>query len=514
MKPPRMSTRRVAAGSLVAVALLALAPIPVAAHALGGIFTLPVPLGLYLVAAGATVAVSFAVAVLVVRPAGPVASYPTRPLSAALASRSLAILQVLGLAWWFGTILLGLVLDPISPFPAVLFWIGVWVGLPIIAVLIGNPWPALSPFRTLFTLLERLAGLIGFDHLDAGLRYPAALGRWTAAILLIAGVWAELILPDRTAPSTLAVLLGGYTVFTLVGMILFGRISWLRNAELFEVYLGWLGRVGPIGRRVVEPRTCEGCSEECDPAHCVDCPECAVAAEPDERRPELRPWFAGLTEVGSAGWSDAAFIVLVLSGVTYDGLQETAPFGSAMNLLFTALLPVIGAVNTVLVVQTILLVALWLAFLGVFILASWVTLRLHDPNRQPPALGSVVGAYAATLLPIAGGYLIAHYLTLLVQGVAWIPTLIADPTSTVAPPLNWIPISAVWYLSVGAIVLGHVAAVVLAHRRALRDSAHRPILAGLPLVVLMVGYTVLSLWIIAQPITLEPSPSPAAVVVR
>ena len=514
MKPPRMSTRRVAAGSLVAAALLALAPIPVAAHALGGIFTLPVPLGLYLVAAGATVAVSFAVAVLVVRPAGPVASYPTRPLSAALASRSLAILQVLGLAWWFGTILLGLVLDPISPFPAVLFWIGVWVGLPIIAVLIGNPWPALSPFRTLFTLLERLAGLIGFDHLDAGLRYPASLGRWTAAILLIAGVWAELILPDRTAPSTLAVLLGGYTVFTLVGMILFGRISWLRNAELFEVYLGWLGRVGPIGRRVVEPRTCEGCSEECDPAHCVDCPECAVAAEPDERRPELRPWFAGLTEVGSAGWSDAAFIVLVLSGVTYDGLQETAPFGSAMNLLFTALLPVIGAVNTVLVVQTILLVALWLAFLGVFILASWVTLRVHDPNRQPPALGSVVGAYAATLLPIAGGYLIAHYLTLLVQGVAWIPTLIADPTSTVAPPLNWIPISAVWYLSVGAIVLGHVAAVVLAHRRALRDSAHRPILAGLPLVVLMVGYTVLSLWIIAQPITLEPSPSPAAVVVR
>ena len=126
----------------------------------------------------------------------------------------------------------------------------------------------------------------------------------------------------------------------------------------------------------------------------------------------------------------------------------------------------------------------------------------------------MVGAYAATLLPIAGGYLIAHYLTLLIQGAAWIPTLIADPTSTVAPVLAWIPISAVWYLSVGAIVLGHMAAVVLAHRRALLDSARRPILAGLPLVVLMIGYTVLSLWIIAQPITLEPSPSPAAVLVR
>jgi len=509
-----MSRSRFGTAALLAGALLAVAPIPAAAHALGGVFTLPVPLGLYLLAAGATVAISFVVAVLVVRPAGAVPSYPTRAFSPRLASRSLAALQVLGLAWWFGTIVLGLVADPISPFPAVLFWIGMWVGLPIVSVLVGNPWPALSPFRTLFNGLERAARLIGFNRLDAGLPYPVVLGRWPATALLVGGVWAELFLPDRTAPTTLAVLLGGYTVFTLVGMVLFGRVAWLRNAELFEVYLGWFGRVGPIGRRVVERGICEGCSEDCDPAHCVDCPECAAAAEPGERRPELRPWFAGLTEVGGAGWSDATFIVLVLSAVTYDGLQETAPFGSAMNLLFPRILPVIGARNTVLVVQTIVLLALWTAFLGIFALASWLTLRLHDPHRKAPPLGSVVGAYAATLLPIAGGYLVAHYLTLLIQGVAWIPILIGDPLSTVAPPLDWMPISAVWYLSVGAIVLGHIAAVVLAHRRALRDSARRPILAGLPLVVLMIGYTVLSLWIIAQPITLEPGTSPAALLVR
>ncbi len=509
-----MSPRRLVAAAFVAAALLAVAPLPAAAHALGGVFTLPVPLGLYLIAAGATVAVSFVVAVVLVRPAGQVAAYPARPLSPALAGTALRALQVLGVVWWFGTIALGLVVDPISPFPAVLFWIGIWVGLPITCVLIGNPWPALSPFRTVFAGLERGARAIGFDRLDAGLRYPAMLGRWPATILLAAGVWAELILPDRTAPTTIAALLGGYTLLTLLGMILFGRIAWLRNAELFEVYLGWLGRVGPIGRRVVEPRTCEGCSDECDPSHCVDCPECAVAAEPGERQPELRPWFAGLTEVGHAGWSDAAFLLLVLAAVTYDGLQETAPFGSAMNVLFPALLPIIGALNTVLAVQSILLAGLWSAFFGVFVLASWVTLRMHDPDREPARLGSVVGAYATTLLPIAGGYLIAHYLTLVIQGVAWIPILVADPLSTVAPPLDWMPISAVWYLSVGAIVLGHVAAVVLAHRRALRDSARRPILAGLPLVMLMIGYTVLSLWIIAQPITLEPGTTPAALLVR
>jgi hypothetical protein len=63
-------------------------------------------------------------------------------------------------------------------------------------------------------------------------------------------------------------------------------------------------------------------------------------------------------------------------------------------------------------------------------------------------------------------------------------------------------------------VLGHIVAVVLAHRGALRDSPSRPLLAGLPLVVLMVCYTVLSLWIIAAPITLEPGVTPAALLGR
>ena len=289
-----MSARRLGAALLGAGALLALAPQLVAAHALGGVFTLPVPLGLYLAAAGAAVAASFVVAVLVVRPAGPIATYPARPISAGLARgphRSCSRWS----AWPGGSASSpsASLVDPISPLPAVLLWIGIWVGLPISAVLLGNPWPSLSPFRTLFNGLERLARLVGLTRLDAGLRYPAALGRWPSTALLLGAVFSELILPDRTTPGTIATLLGGYTLLTLLGMVLFGRIAWLRNAELFEVYLGWLGRVGPIGRRVVEPSVCEGCAEGCDPAHCVDCPECAVAADPGERRAELRPWFAG-----------------------------------------------------------------------------------------------------------------------------------------------------------------------------------------------------------------------------
>ena len=99
--------------------------------------------------------------------------------------------------------------------------------------------------------------------------------------------------------------------------------------------------------------------------------------------------------------------------------------------------------------------------------------------------------------------MIAHYLTLVIQGVAWIPDLARDPLAA-APALE-IPTSLVWYLSVAAIVLGHIAAIFLSHRIALRDAPRRPIRAGVPLASLMVAYTVLSLWIIAQPIVEEPT---------
>jgi len=57
------------------------------------------------------------------------------------------------------------------------------------------------------------------------------------------------------------------------------------------------------------------------------------------------------------------------------------------------------------------------------------------------------------------------------------------------------------------IVAGHIAAVCVAHWIALREypSRREALWSQLPMLGLMVGYTVLSLWIIAQPIV-ETSP--------
>jgi hypothetical protein len=496
-----------AAAASAAAAVLLLLPGPVAGHAIGGTFQLPVPLNLYLAGAAAAVAASFVVTALIARRAVE-PSYRTLSVGTGVATAFRLLLRTIGLVWWYGAIVVGFVVGDITPLPAVLFWIGIWVGFPIVAVLLGNPWPSFSPFRTTYTELEWLARRIGFARLDAGIGYPSRLARWPAVALLSAGIWAELVLPGGSTAGTVAWFLLGYTILTLAGMTLFGQVAWLRHAELFEVLLGWFGRIGPVGRRVAVATVCDGCHEACDPARCIDCPECSVAADDHERRVELRPWIVGLTEVDRAGWSDAAFIVLALAGVSFDGMGETAFGARLLNLVQPPVIEILGpTANAFLLADTIIFVMVAAAFFTAFLAVVWVTHALGDPDTRRP-LAHTAGAYAATLLPIAAGYVIAHYLTLVIQGAVWLPSLILDPLMSLAPVLDWIPTEMVWYVSVVAIVGGHIAGIVLAHRNALRDAPSRPVVAGIPMVALMIGYTVLSLWIIAQPIVVDPGTTP------
>lgn len=499
-----MSARGRSAIALAAATAAWAAPAPTLAHALGDTtFRLPVPLWLYLVGAALAVGASFVVTSLVARraPSGP--SYRLASIRPAIASTTRVVLRNAGIFWWYAAIGVGFVVGDISPLPAVLMWIGIWVGLPIAAALLGNAWPSLSPFRTTFAGLEWVARRLGADRPDLGWHYPTWLARWPAVLGLFAAIWAELILPGSATATTVAVLMTAYTLLTLAGMICFGQVAWLRHAELLEVELAWFGRIGPIGRRAISADLCANCGEACRIERCIDCPECSTAADDVEREPGWRPWIVGLTDVARGGWSDAAFIVLLLAGVTFDGMRET-PFGAAvLEFLLPTMTDWFGVTLTAfLLVDTAALVLLIAAFSVAFAVMLWATRRIGGVGRLRP------GVYAATLLPIAAGYLVAHYLTLVIQGAIWLPALIVDPLMSLAPDMSWVPVAAIWYLSVAAIVGGHIAGIVLAHRLTLADAPLRAGRAGLPMVALMIGYTVLSLWIIAQPIVVDPTVGP------
>jgi len=118
------------------------------------------------------------------------------------------------------------------------------------------------------------------------------------------------------------------------------------------------------------------------------------------------------------------------------------------------------------------------------------------------------------LVPIVLAYNLAHFLYLLVVPGQLIVPLISDPFGvgwdvfgTANYKINIAVINAkfAWYISVVAIVIGHVVAVYVGHVIAIRRETNRLLsLRGqYPMLILMVLYTAISLWIMAQPIVSE-----------
>jgi hypothetical protein len=152
------------------------------------------------------------------------------------------------------------------------------------------------------------------------------------------------------------------------------------------------------------------------------------------------------------------------------------------------------------------LLGVWLIFLGAYALTCLITALLVPRH----GLKKLLHLFALTLVPIAIAYNIAHNCAnFLVQGQQLI-ALASDPlglkwnlfgTANFRPDIGLVDARVSWYVAIVAIVAGHVAAVWLAHLVALREFAtpRRAAIATVPLTLLMVAYTVVSLSVIAEP---------------
>src|ERR1700744_709141 len=127
-------------------------------------------------------------------------------------------------------------------------------------------------------------------------------------------------------------------------------------------------------------------------------------------------------------------------------------------------------------------------------------------TRRP--IAELSSQFLHTLVPIAFGYMLAHYFSLLVlQGQA-MGYLISDPlghgadyfgTSQFLVNYNLVSFALVWYVQIVAIVAGHVGGLVLSHERGLVSfrSPRGMIRAQDWMLVVMVGFTCLALWILS-----------------
>jgi len=98
--------------------------------------------------------------------------------------------------------------------------------------------------------------------------------------------------------------------------------------------------------------------------------------------------------------------------------------------------------------------------------------------RGAPSLATLRVGFAHTLIPIALAYLLAHYFSFFVfQEQAQFTYLLSDPLGTATTDLfgtasagvdyKVLSANAIWYVQVGALIVGHVLALAMAHDRAL-----------------------------------------------
>jgi hypothetical protein len=460
--PPSIrGSRRILARPLAMLGVatwLAAMPLPVLAHQIGDTFRSPLPLGVYLLGAAIAVGVSFALAFRT----DAVIEHPTSLRARRFPRWARAILRAIGVVAWLWIIVQVLVVGGSSDadVSSLFLWVYGWVGLALTSAFLGPIWSWLDPFLSGFDLMASLVRRIA-GRREPSSTWPERAGHWPAVAFFAFFVWLELVVTGGAGGTNLALALLGYTLLTWIGMAWFGRSRWRRQAEVFSVWFGLLGRLAPW-------RTSD---------------DLAAGREPGSRRVVRQPFGHGLIH-GRWRIDEVVLVALATGAVMFDGLSQTMPFFELFGLPSFA-----GS--------TVLL----FAFLGIIVGAVVLVSRVAG-----------VVAVGAGLVPIAVGYITAHYLTFLIGDGQRILVAISDPfqqgwdlfgTAFWKVSIAWLPGAVIWLIQVLAVVGGHAIGAWAGHAAAVTQAGpgadrRQIVRRQIPLAILMVALTVVTLWSLGQ----------------
>lgn len=349
--------------------------------------------------------------------------------------------------------------DPMHNLMTLIFWTGIWVALPIASLFLGNLWrpinPWTAPVRIARTLLGRRGG-IGLDR----------FGHWPAVAGLAGFSWFQIVSLSPDDPAVLAGIALAYWCVIWVIAVAEGE-DWLHRGEFLTVLFGMIARISPLW------------------------------LNRDGGRMRLMAGWPGTQVLGLAplDTSAIAFLTLALAALTFDGLSETFWW---MGLIGENPLEFSGR-SAVMGVNSLGLAAAWALTAG----ASLGVIRL---GRHLGGAGFATGPVMLSFLAIAAGYHAAHHLVTLLTAGQYTIAALNDPLFRGDDWLGLPPfyvsfgfltdarmITLVYAVQFAAILGAHVLAVILALHLGTRARA----VAHLPLTGLMVGYTVLGLWLLS-----------------
>ena len=444
------------------------------AHGIVGRADLPIPMAWFGVAAAAVLVVSFlALAAGWSRPR--LERAPERPLVRV----PLVVEALLGAAGVVGfavTAYAGLAgtdtqADNLAPTAV---YVGFWVGIPFLTLLLGDVFRLLSPWRAIGRATGWVAGKVARGALPEPLPYPERLGHWPAALGLVAFAICELCWAAGRDPGPLAMLMLAYLAIQLVGMSLYGVEPWTRRGDAFGVWFSLLARLAPFARRAGGKLV-------------------------------VRPPVVGAT--GPAAIAGTTAVLLAAIGTTaYDGAKEGPLFNGLIGDLQDAFTGI--GLSKGLGLELAFVIGLSIALAGVT--AIWTVGVRGMPRRDLRLARVELGRrFVHTLIPIAAAYLVAHYFSLLAYNGQALWSLASDPLgdgsdlfggASAGIDYSIVSATAIAYVQIGSLVAGHVAALVLAHDRALAvyGSPRGATASQVVMLVVMVVFTVLGVALLSE----------------
>lgn len=427
--------------------------IPIA-HGLGGRSDLPLPGWLFSWGAAVVLAVSFfALAALWNQPkletARPHALFRIprliEPLCGGIGLVVFAALVYFGLT---GTS------DPNRNSLPIVTYIFFWTMIPLLSAVFGDVFRPLSPWRAAGLSVRWLRRRLTGRTTPPRLAYPDRLGRWPAVAGLVIFGWLELVSGEiGQNPQRLAVLALLYFGFQLTGMSLFGARRWLERGDAFGTYFEYFSRISPV--TVDRGRLC------------------------------LRTPLSGLTDIPKLSGT-VVFISTMIGITVFDGIERGKIWES-----------IVGGEPSQLVMTIGLLFSIGLV-IGFYRLGVAGMEGSHI-DKTPRELSMM---FAPSLVPIALGYLIAHYFSFMIfEGQRLAYAVVHPLGETGSPSVDYFLSSKViWWVQVAALLAGHVAGLVVAHDKATAvwGKARAAAQSQTWMLVVMVGFTSLGLWLLSQ----------------
>ena len=468
--PPAISILNTVKMCVAVFHTLVLAVEPAFAHTSEQAFVLLLPTGLYITSGVGVVALT--VLVVAIMPHGSAnLIFVSGRIAAAAQNEWKTLTSLVSFVLLVCLIFIGLTgsPNPVENLLPITVWTIWWMGFVTVQALIGDLWSWFNPWTGPYRLLPERIRNGRFATL------PDRIGSWPAVFLFIA--FGLFMLADIAPedPARLARIVVAYWVFTFGCMIVFGAGAWLNRGECFTVLMRRYAQLAIFGRTGAQLRAGVPC------------------------------W--RIKEADPASVSGAVFVLLILGTGSFDGVNETFWWLAMIGinpLEFPGRSAVVWPTSFGYLAANVLLV-------GLFVLVVGLGLRVAGPGI---GFSNAFGLLVLSILPIALGYHVAHYLTAFLVQSQYAAAALNNPLRTGTDIFGFgefhvttgflntrDSVEIIWLSQAGAVVLGHVLSVLLGHALATRlfDRPRQAILSQLPLALFMILYTLFGLWLLATP---------------